>query len=272
MVVERKRNSEEKQKTKIKNGENMDIKKVYEEGSVSKYLIKDTTPTFMNALRRTIMVDVPCLAIEEVNFYENTGIIFDEMLANRLGLLPIKTDTKSYKKGDKVKLVLEKEGPAIVTTKDIKCTDPKIEILDKKIYITKLVKDQKLKLEMTAIMESGSKHAKFQPAIVAYNEVPFIDNEKIDSKNLKEIVESAPKGSIELKAGKLFLTDPYNTTIQNQPSDALAKYGAKVSYIENEFVLTIETTGQLTPQELIESAVKEITTKLEELEEGLKKL
>jgi DNA-directed RNA polymerase alpha subunit len=64
----------------------------------------------MNALRRTIMVDVPCLAIEEVNFYENTGIIFDEMLANRLGLLPIKTDTKSYKKGDKVKLVLEKEG------------------------------------------------------------------------------------------------------------------------------------------------------------------
>lgn len=250
----------------------MDIKKVYEDGNISKYLIKDTTPTFMNALRRTIMIDVPCLAIEEVNFYENTGIIFDEMLAGRLGLLPIKTDTKSYKRGDKVKLVLEKEGPAIVTTKDIKCTDPKIEILDKKIYITKLVKDQKLKLEMTALMESGSKHAKFQPAIVAYNELPYIDNEKINTKNLKEIVESAPEGALELKAGKLFLVDPYNTKIQNQPVDVLLKYGAKVSYMENEFVLTIETTGQLSAQELIESAVKEITIKLDELEESVKKL
>ncbi|NMA44239.1 MAG: DNA-directed RNA polymerase subunit D [Candidatus Diapherotrites archaeon] len=250
----------------------MDIKKVYEEGSVTKYLIKGTTPTFMNTLRRTIMTEVPCLAIEEVSFYENTGIIFDEMLANRLGLLPIKTDTKAYKRGDKVKLVLEKEGPGIVTTKDIKCTDPKIEILDKKIYITKLVKDQKLRLEMTALMESGTKHAKFQPAIVSYNEVPYINNDKIDTKNLKEIVESAPKGSIELKAGKLFLTDPYNTKIQNQPVDILEKYGAKINYSEDEFVLTIETTGQLTTQEIIESAIKEITTKLEEIEEGIKKL
>jgi DNA-directed RNA polymerase subunit D len=250
----------------------MDIKKVHEDGNVSKYLIKDTTAPFMNALRRTIMIDVPCLAIEEVNFYENTGIIFDEMLAGRLGLLPIKTDTKAYKRGDKVKLVLEKEGPAIVTTKDIKCTDPKIEILDKKVYITKLVKEQKLKLEMTAIMESGSKHAKFQPAIVAYNELPYIDNEKSSVKNIKEIVEEAPKGSLEVKAGKLFLIDPYNTTIQNQPIDILMKYGAKLSYMENEFVLTIETTGQLTAQELIESAVKELTAKLDELEESVKKL
>ncbi len=250
----------------------MDIKKVYEEGSVSKYLIKDTTATFLNTLRRTIMTDVACLAIEDVNFYENTGIIFDEMLANRLGLLPIKTDTKSYKKGDKVKLVLEKEGPAIVTTKDIKCTDPKIEILDKKIYITKLGKEQKLKLEMTAIMDTGSKHAKFQPAIVSYNELPYIDNEKSNVKNVKELVEDMPEGSIETKAGKLFLLDPYNIKTQNQAVDVLVKHGAKLSYMPNEFVLTIDTTGQLTVEELIETAIKEITEKLNELEENIKKL
>ena len=130
----------------------MDIKKVFEDGNVTKYLVKGTNYTFMNTIRRTIMINVPCLAIEEVQMYENDSPVFDEMLANRLGLLPIKTDVKTYKKGDTVKLVLEKTGPAIVTSKDIKCTDPKIEIIDKKIMITKLGKDQNLKLEMMVML------------------------------------------------------------------------------------------------------------------------
>ena len=54
--------------------------------------------------------------------------------------------------------------------------------------------------------------------------------------------------------------------------DILEKYRAKINYSEDEFVLTIETTGQLTTQEIIESAIKEITIKLEEIEEGIKKL
>jgi DNA-directed RNA polymerase subunit D len=275
MDAERKRNSEEKQRTKIikyARGIFMDVKKVYEEGSVAKYLIKGTDAVFMNTLRRTIMSDVPCLAIEEVSFYENDGIIFDEMLANRLGLLPVKTDTKTYKKGDKVKLILEKEGPGIVTSKEIKCTDPKIEITDKKIYITKLGKGQKLKLEMTAIMESGNKHAKFQPATIAYNEVPYIDNEKSNVKAVKDLMEELPEGVIESKAGKLFLLDPYNIKTQNVLTDTLAKHGAKVAYQKDEFIVTIETIGQLTAHEIMESAVKEVTEKMEKLEEEIKKL
>ncbi len=250
----------------------MEVKRVYQEENLEKYLIKGVTPAFMNSIRRTIMTDVPCLAVEDVTFYENDSVIFDEMLAGRLGMLPIKTDTKTYKEGDKVKLILEKEGPAIVTSKDIKCTDPKIEILDKRIYITKLGKGQKVKIEMTAVMDTGKKHAKFQPAIVAYNELPYIDNDKSNVKNAKDLVEEMPKGSIELKAGKLFLLDPYNITTQNQIEDILTKHGAKLAYSENEFVLTIENTGQLSPKELIESAVQEIKKKLEGLEEGLGKL
>lgn len=250
----------------------MDIKKIYQEESLEKYLIKGVTPVFMNTLRRTIMTSVPCLAVDEVTFYENNSVVFDEMLANRLGLLPIKTDAKEYKEGDKVKLILEKEGPAIVTSKDIKCTDPKIEIVDKKIYITKLGKGQKLKVEMSALMDTGKKHAKFQPAIVSYNELPFIDNENSKVKNAKELVEDMPEGTIELKAGKLFLLDPYNTSTQNQFVDILTKHGAKLAYSNNEFILTIESTGQLSSKELIDSAVQEIKKNLEELEEGLGKL
>ncbi|MDD3084071.1 MAG: DNA-directed RNA polymerase subunit D [Candidatus ainarchaeum sp.] len=249
----------------------MDIKKIYEEGNVTKYLVKGTNVAFMNSIRRTVLSNIPCLAIDEVTFYENDSPIFDEMLANRLGLLPIKTDLKNYKEGESVKLVLEKEGPGIVTSKDIKCTDPKIEILDQKIYLTKLGENKRIKLEMNAIMKTGAEHAKHQPAIISYNEVPSIDNNKTH-KNVTELMKEIPKGTVELKAGKLFLTDPYNIKIHDQPTNILEKYGVEVIYNDNEFVLTIETTGQLTKEEIIKSALEVLNNKLEELTKEIKKV
>ncbi|MFA5126180.1 MAG: DNA-directed RNA polymerase subunit D [archaeon] len=248
----------------------MDIKKVYEDGNISKYLIKGVNYNFMNTLRRAIMINVPCLAIDEVQIYENDSPIFDEMLSNRLGLLPIKTDTKTYKRGDTVKLVLEKTGPGTVTSKDIKCTDPKIEIIDKKIIITKLGKDQNLKLEMTAIMKAGEEHARYQPAIVSYNELLEIKNDK--SYDTKAIIAEMPKGTIEVKAGKLFFSDPYNTGHQNQHLDILRKHSVETEYSSTDFILTVETTGQLTTKELLDSAVEQLTAKLDELEKEIKKL
>lgn len=248
----------------------MDIKKVYDEKDIVKYLIKGTNYTFLNTLRRTIMTTVPCLAIDEIQIYNNDSITFDEMLANRLGLLPIKTDVTSYKKGDKVKLVLEKVGPCIVTSKDIKCTDPKIEILDKKIIITKLGKEESLKLEMTALMNTGSQNVRFQPAIVSYNQISEIDNNTV--KDAKKIIDEMPKGSVELKAGKLFFIDPYNIKNQNQHLDILRKNGVSVEYSEIDYILTLELTGQLTAKEVLDSAVNSMNEKLEELEEAVKKL
>ena len=248
----------------------MDIKKVYEDGSQVKYLVKGTDCVFMNTLRRAMMTYVPCLAVDTVQIYENDSVIFDEMLSNRLGLLPIKTDVKTYKKKDTVKLVLEKTGPCIVTSKDIKCTDPKIEVLDKKIPITKLGKGQSLKIEMTAVMGTGDEHAKFEPAIVSYNELIEIEND--ENYDTKAILSQMPKGSVEVKAGKLFLSDPYNISNQNQHLDILRKNGVRFSFSKTDFVLTIDYTGQLTPKEVLQSAIEQLELKFIELEEQVKKI
>ncbi|RHZ86907.1 hypothetical protein Glove_42g50 [Diversispora epigaea] len=45
-----------------------------------------------NALRRVMIAEVPTMAIEKVYIYDNTSIIQDEVLAHRLGLIPIKVD------------------------------------------------------------------------------------------------------------------------------------------------------------------------------------
>jgi DNA-directed RNA polymerase subunit D len=249
----------------------MEVKKVFEEGTVSKYLVKGTNYAFMNVIRRTIMNSTPCLAVDTVQFYENDSPIADEMLANRLGLLPIKTDVKAYKTGNNVKLVLEKAGPGNVVSGDIKSADPKIEIADKNILITKLGKGKKIKLEMNAVMDVGERHAKYQPAIVSYNEVPSINNDKKYS-NVKEIIADFPKGTIEEKGGKLVLSDPYNTKIRSQHQDLMEKHGIEIDYSDSDFVLTVETTGQLDVKEIIASAAGALTEKLGEFAKEVGKL
>ena len=49
-------------------------------------------PAIANALRRILLSDIPSMAIEKVHMYQNTSIMQDEVLAHRLGLLPLTAD------------------------------------------------------------------------------------------------------------------------------------------------------------------------------------
>ncbi|CAG8583734.1 16920_t:CDS:2 [Funneliformis mosseae] len=49
-----------------------------------------------NALRRIMIAEVPTLAIEKVFVYDNTSIVQDEVLAHRLGLIPIKANPDEF--------------------------------------------------------------------------------------------------------------------------------------------------------------------------------
>ena len=46
----------------------------------------------VNSLRRIMLSELPTLAIEDVVIYDNTSALFDEIIAHRLGLIPIPTD------------------------------------------------------------------------------------------------------------------------------------------------------------------------------------
>lgn len=49
-----------------------------------------------NALRRILLVEVPTIAIELVDFHDNTSVMHDEMLAHRLGLIPLRIDPRPF--------------------------------------------------------------------------------------------------------------------------------------------------------------------------------
>jgi DNA-directed RNA polymerase I and III subunit RPAC1 len=49
-----------------------------------------------NAFRRILLAEVPTMAIETVYVFNNTSVIQDEVLAHRLGLIPIKANPEKF--------------------------------------------------------------------------------------------------------------------------------------------------------------------------------
>lgn len=135
--------------------------------------------SYANAIRRYSMNEVPVLAIEDVEFKKNEGILYDEMVAHRLGLIPLTTDLKSYNytpgEGNKgisssVELTLSAKGPCTVYAKDLVSKDPQVSPVYGDIPILKLLKGQELELLAKAEMGLGKIHAKWSTGLVFYKE------------------------------------------------------------------------------------------------------
>jgi DNA-directed RNA polymerase I and III subunit RPAC1 len=75
-----------------------------------------------NALRRILLAEVPTIAIEHVWIAINSSIIQDEVLAHRVGLIPIKVDPRKL---DYVVNDEETDRDTIVFHFDIECSPEK---------------------------------------------------------------------------------------------------------------------------------------------------
>ncbi|XP_026165998.1 DNA-directed RNA polymerases I and III subunit RPAC1 isoform X1 [Mastacembelus armatus] len=78
-----------------------------------------------NAFRRILLAEVPTMAIEKVFIYNNTSIVQDEVLAHRLGLIPIRADPRLFEYRNTGEGSAEDEGSEIDTIQlqlKIKCS------------------------------------------------------------------------------------------------------------------------------------------------------
>lgn len=130
------------------------------------FSVTDILPQFANMIRRYSMVKVPVLAIEKVEFYENTSAFWDEYIAHRLGLMPVITPKKIV--NEEVTFYLDFEGPGIAYAKDMKPSDKDIVIAKENIPIITLGEKQRIKFEAKTALNRGTKHAKYQAGLVSY--------------------------------------------------------------------------------------------------------
>ncbi len=146
------------------------------------FTLEGVNPQMLNAFRRAVISEVPVMAIEEVTFYDNSSILDDEVLAHRLGLVPLKTNLKTYNlmsectcKGKgcgkcTVILTLDVEGPKTVYSGDIKSADPTVVPVYETIPLVKLMRGQRVKIEAKAQLGQGREHIKWQGGIASYEE------------------------------------------------------------------------------------------------------
>jgi DNA-directed RNA polymerase subunit D len=61
-----------------------------------RFIIKGISIEMVNALRRIMLSWIPCMAVDEVIILKNDSPLYDDILAHRIGLIPLTTDLEVY--------------------------------------------------------------------------------------------------------------------------------------------------------------------------------
>ncbi len=249
------------------------------------FMTKGITITYANTLRRIFVENIPVLAIEDVEFRKNNSILYDEMIALRLGLIPLLTDLKTYEQApedyktaedlnvkQKVSLTLKAKGPCTVYASELKSKDPTVKPIYPKIPIVTLLPGQELELEAIAVVNVGRIHAKWSPCLPFYSQKPEIKIKK-KVENAKEVIENQPDNIFILKNNTLAVNnDKILSSRLVEESVALCKpTGAvELSYSDDEIIFTIESWGQLKCKEIIIEGLKQLNLMCDDFAKTLK--
>lgn len=252
-------------------------------------IVRDAEVPLMNALRRIALAEVPSMAIAEVVMIENSSILQDEMIAHRLGLVPLKTDLDNYNLPEececksefgcgqcRVTLTLNaesNEGTRTVYSGELVSENPDIVPVTDKVPLIKLAKGQKLKLEAYARLGKGKVHAKWQPVCVcAYKYYPKIDLPKEKCEDCQKCVDICPKKVLAMKGERVDVRELLACNLCMDCVEACPKKdeGIKVGWEKNAFVMTLESTGALPPERVLQEATKILGNQLNEFETQLK--
>ena len=252
-------------------------------------VVKDAEIPLMNALRRIALAEVPSMAIDEVVMIENSSILQDEMIAHRLGLVPLKTDLDSYNLPEDCECKSEfgcalcrvtltfnaesNEGTRVVYSGEMVSENPDIVPVAEKVPIVKLAKGQKLKLEAYARLGKGKTHAKWQPVCVcAYKYYPKIEVPTKACEDCAKCVDICPKKVLAMKGSKVEVRDllACNLCMDCVEICPQKDKGIKVEWEKDAFIMNLESNGGLPPGRILQEATKILNKQLKEFEKQLK--
>lgn len=250
----------------------IEVEEIESDGRRAAFVVRGATPAFVNGVRRAMLADVPTLAIDTVDVYENTSVIFDEVLSLRLGLVPLTTDLESYELPEEcscegegcpaceVSVLLDVEAEdedVTVSSGDLEVEDPEIEPAEDGIPIIELKPDQAVVLEATARLGRGKDHAKNQGATAAAY------------KHLQRVVD---EGGREEDVVRGYVEDDGDIVDMSEyGGDVEQAFGDDVGFetVDDAFVFEVESDGSYEVEEMVAEAARSLSTRAEELAETI---
>ena len=286
---------------------------LYEDDEKIKILLKETDRAFVNSIRWTLISDTPKMAIETVSFikkteeedgevWETDGPLPDEVIAQRLAMIPIPTNHKQYYFQDEcpncADMVEEDRGCALCTMlyycqkkgsqEGVWVTAGDLNFLGEEegfipenyqsIPITKLFQGQIIEFSATAIMGRGRDHVKWAPVCgVSFNPRQIgVINIKSRAKILWDLGLNIKAGDFN-KEGRLedvdkvdLLRKDLNHVGSGTEESREFKEAVVLEDVPNEFILSFETDGSMSPKVAFEMAVAELTGRFGGINDDLK--
>eukprot|EP00457_Paulinella_chromatophora_P010452 gb/GEZN01010556.1/.p1 GENE.gb/GEZN01010556.1/~~gb/GEZN01010556.1/.p1 ORF type:complete len:335 (+),score=27.34 gb/GEZN01010556.1/:102-1106(+) len=278
-----------------------------------KFVLSKTDTSMANSLRRVMIAEVPTMAIDTIEITKNSSPIFDEMLAHRLGLIPLRSqmalDNSYVYQRDcscpdscercSVNFILaaksnkENTEPLMVRSSREYLKrldhvpedqpDPVVPIYhddpQKSILIMKLGKNQELDITCQAKKGIGKEHAKWSPCAVAtFQHDPDITiNQngmmKLSEERKIEFVKSCPSKvygeRYNEQTRQVTVDDASKCTYCMECVKKLQSFNTpdlvKIVPKPGRFVFTVETTGALAPEKIVEEGLNILKNKLVEL-------
>lgn len=219
--------------------------------------------SLINAIRRSVN-RIPVLAIDEVEIIKNDSPLYDETIAHRMGLVPLKNKKEAHKKGAELELYSKEEG--FVYSENLKGD---LEVVYGRIPITTLNKGGEIHIKATVNPGIGEEHVKYSPGIMFYREIFDV---KPDKDCPVEVVKKCPKGVFEEKSGKVSVKDNLKCDFCEECIDYCEKNkkgSIKITPTE-EILITIESFGQLKPEEIFNQAIEALKKDLIEVSKKIK--
>lgn len=259
----------------------------------------DGSAARVNAIRRTLLSDVPKLAIEDVEFhlgpirdeasgkdYDSSTSMFDEAIAHRLGLLPIPMALDEFRKKSEctckgegcshcqVVYSIDRKGPCTVYSKDVvPIGDASLAIIEPEVPIVRLGSRQALLAYATAVVGTARDHAKFQVShaigVSPHPDIQIAKHAGCSDACLQRVAGSCPVNILEYGDGKVKVTDDTKCILCYACEQTCPHGSVKVSPSESDFFLRFETDGSLTPREALRFSLKDIKRRFEELREAV---
>ncbi len=222
-----------------------------------------TNETLANAIRRGAGL-IPVMAIDEVDISRNDSALYDETLAHRIGLIPIKFE-KGWKEDTVLKFKIDSKKDGYVYSEEIK---GEFEPVYGKIPLTLLNANQELKLKGRTRMGTGRDHAKFTPGIIFFRDIVEIN---MDKEFEKEISRVFPEEEIKTKGSKISIVDDKEKTILDFCEGLAQKNRKKITLEETgNLLFVVESFGQMKAEDIFKKSIEILKKDLKEISKAVK--